>query len=250
MTNKMKTIISFSLVAAFVFLSSCGGKDKLSLARVKQHKDMSACLELAKKKKHDQAIQCFEAYKSRHFGSASAAIADLAVADTYFLKKNYLVAAEAYQIFIETNPAHEKVPYAYYKAGLSYLNETPKDIDRDQNYLDSAVSFLEIVLKYYPHTPYAGMAKVYHDKARLKKARKHFYIGRFYFKNREYLAAIPRFQMIVMDYSKLGLDEKSFFYLVKSYVRTSQKELAMQYLDVFKEHYPQSKFVKKLGKSL
>lgn len=233
-----------------VVVSSCNGGGGFSLSRADQSQDMTECLALLKKKKHDKAIKCFESFKSKHFGDAAAAMADLAVADTYFHKKDYLVAAEAYQIFIEANPYHEKLAYAYYRAGLSYLKESPHAVDRDQNYLDNAVQYLGIVNKYYSNSAYAQLAAEAYEEARLKQAKRHFYIGRFYMKQREYLAAIPRFQTIVTDYPKLGLDEESFYYLVKALHRTEQKELAAQYFEVFKTHYPESKLIKRIASIL
>lgn len=243
--KKALKIISSILVLAFLLpFLSCRDRG-FTLAR--SSKTLDQCTTLLKKKKHEKAIKCFEAYRSRHIGEAGAAVADLSVADAYFSKKEYLVAAEAYQIFIESNPYHEKIPYAYYKAGLSYLKETPKSIDRNQEYLNLAVQYLGTVVKYYSSTPYAKMARLYFDKARLKEAKKHYYVGRFYYKSKEYLAAIPRFQTVVTEYSKLGLDEKSFYFLIKSLVKTKQKDLAEKYFEVFKTYYPDSKYVKRVN---
>jgi len=235
------------LVAPFFMLTSCRDGGGVSLARSKSQQDMSQCLTLLKKKKHEKAIKCFEAYKSRNYGQSGAAMADLAVGDAYFLKKDYLLAAESYLIFIESHPYHPKIAYAYYKAGVSFLKESPKQIDRDQTNLFKAIQYLGAVLKYYGNTEYAKMARVYYDQARLKQAKKHFYVGRFYFKTKEYLAAIPRFQLIVTEFPKLGLDEKSFYYLIKALHKTDQQDLATRYYDIFKEHYPQSSYVKKVS---
>lgn len=228
-------------------LTSCGKKEGFSLANSQGGKDMGACMALLKKKKHEKAIKCFESYKSRNYGGPKAAEADLAVADAYFAKKEYLVAAEAYQQFIEGHAFHPKAPYAYYKAGLSYLKETPKSIDRDQAYLPSAVKYLEAVVRYYSNSPFAGVAQEAYNEARLKLAKRHYYIGRYYYKSREYLAAIPRFQAIVTDYPKLGLDEKSFYYLIRALSKVNQKDLANQYFEVFKTHYPESEQIKRIA---
>ncbi|MBF0105427.1 MAG: outer membrane protein assembly factor BamD [Deltaproteobacteria bacterium] len=247
MKKKGGFAVSIYYIVAFIFLvplfASCRDQG-FSLART--NKTLDECMTLLKKKKHDKAITCFEAYKSRHHGEKGSTEADLLVADAYFLKKDYIIAAEAYQTFIEANPYNEKTPYAYYKAGLSYLKETPKAIDRNQEHLDLAVQYLGTVVKYYTGTPYAAAAGESFNEARLKQARRHFYVGRYYYKAREYLAAIPRFQAIVTDYSKLGLDEKSFYYLVNALERTSQRELAQKYFDVFKTYYPDSKYAKRV----
>lgn len=246
---KLKKLLSFGVLVFFALsFFACGGsKSKLSLARSQSKQDMEACTKLMQKKKHEEAIKCFEAYKSRHFGQSSAVLADLAVADTYYAKKDWLVAAQAYQIFIETNPSSEKIPYAYYMAGLAYYKDTPKGIDRDQDSLELAVKYLGMAVQYYPGSSYAEQAKEAYNKARLKLAKKDFYVGRFYFRSREYLAAIPRFQEILNDYPQLGLDEDSFYYMIKALSETQQKELATKYFEVFKTHFPQSKYVKRIA---
>lgn len=247
----MKNFLRIFLVWFFVIivssgLISCNHDHGISLARSKDQKDLGQCLELLKNKKRDKAIQCLEAYKSRHYGEASGILADLSIADAHFDKKEYLVAAEAYEIFIQTNPYHERAAYAYYKGGLSYLKATPKSIDRDQTYLDGAVRMLQTATSYYKNSEYTDLAQAALNEARLKQAERHFYIGRFYYRFKEYLAAAPRFQTIVTDYSQLGLDEESFYYLIQSLKKTEQKDLAEKFLQVFRESYPNSKYVKRL----
>jgi len=238
-------VISFIIVSLFTF-SGCH-KEGFSLARSDQTYAMSDCVALIKKKKHDRAVKCFEAYKSRHYGQKEAALADLAIADAYFLKKDYLGAAEYYQIFIDSNPFHEKIPYAYYKAGVSLLKETPKTVDRDQQYLEKSVRYLETVIQFYGNTPYAKLALPYYQEAKLNQAKKHYYVGRFYYRTKEYLAAIPRFQTVVTDFPKVEIHEISFYYLISSLTKIKQKELASKYFEIFKQNYPNSKYVKRIS---
>lgn len=245
---KMRTK-GFSFFLAILFLSSlvsCNHDHGISLARSKEQKDLGECLDLLKNKKRDKAIQCLEAYKSQHYGEASGILADLSIADAHFDKKEYLIAAESYEIFIQTNPYHERAAYAYYKGGLSYLKASPKAKDRDQTYLDGAVRLLQTVVSFYRNSEYAEPAQTALNEARLKQAERHFYVGRFYYRFKEYLAAAPRFQTVVTEFSQLGLDEESFYYLIQSYKKTGQKDLAEKYLQVFKESYPTSKYVKRL----
>lgn len=227
------------LVALFVLSSGCSGSSKgFSLARRKE-RSLEECLTLAKKKsKSEDAIKCFESYKSRHFGQAGAAAADLAIADTYFKKKDYLVAAEAYNLFVESYPYHESAPYAYFQSGLSYLKQAPKTVDRDVTYLDYAQKQLAVVLTNYAGSPYAAEAKRSYDDVLGKMARKEYYVGRFYYKTGELLASIPRFQSVVTDYSGSPLEDKSFYYLVRALKRTGQSDLSRKYFEAYKEQYP------------
>ncbi|MCP5464094.1 MAG: outer membrane protein assembly factor BamD [Deltaproteobacteria bacterium] len=237
-------------LALLVFVSSCNKSSGFSLASSRATRDSSECLILLEKKKYEKAINCFEAFKSTKYGSPEAAEAELAVADAYFLKKDYLVAAEAYKLFTTSHPHHPKVPYAYMRSGVSYLENLPKGIDRDMEGLDEAIEMLGTVIKYYGGSIYAEQATPYYQQARTRQAKKHYYVGRYYYKSREYLAAIPRFQSIVTDYPKLGLDEKSFYYLIVSLSKTGNKELAGRYFQVYEEFFPKSSLMKKSKKIL
>jgi outer membrane protein assembly factor BamD len=235
----------FVLLVLSTSLSACGKKAGFSLSNAQQQ-NLSQCEIYFQKNKVERAIKCFEAYKSQHYSTKKGIYADLMIAESYFKGKDYLLAGEAYTLFISAYPYHEKVPYAYYKAGLSFFNQAPKTIDRDQSVVDDAIKSLEAVLKYYSQTPYAPLAKVVYQQARLRKAQRSYYVGRYYFKTHEYLAAAPRFQSIITDYANLGLDEKSFYYLIQSLRNTHQKELADKYYSLFAQYYPESQLVKRL----
>ena len=236
---KLSIVLIIFIAIAF---SACGGSRKgFSLNRDNTQKDLASCLELMKKKKHEKAIQCLEAYKSHSYGSPEAAEAELLAADAYFRTKDYLVAAEAYNLFLQSYPTHPKAPYAYFQSGLSYFKESRASIDRDRGDLEKAFGQMQIVLTHYPSSPYVQDARKIYDEINYQIAKKHFYIGRFYYRYKEYLAAIPRFQTIVNDYPKLGLENESYLYLIKALKKTKQPDLAMRYFEIFKEFYPDHK---------
>lgn len=244
-----KFLLVPSLFISVLSMLNCGGDGKgFSLARKGPKPDLARCEALSQKKKYEEAIKCFEVYKSREFGSTGAADADLAIADAYFRNKDYLVAAEAYNLFVQTYPRHERVSYAYLQSGMSYYKQIPKGIDRDFGSMDNAMSQFQTVLNYYPDSPYAEDARTYLALSQLKIAKKHFYIGRFYYRYNEYLAAIPRFEIIANDYPRVGLEEKTYYYLIRALKKTQQTELAERYFDIFKKFYPEKeKTIKKIA---
>lgn len=207
--------------------------------------ELNRCLKLSAKKKYEQAVECLEVYKSRFPGGDRAASADLHIADSYFRQKEYLLAAETYQEFIRLYPFHPKQDYAYYQSGMAYLRDNPKAIDRDQEYLDLAAQNFSMVIRYFPNSPYHRLAEQQYRRALSKQAHKHYYVGRFYYKYSEYLAAIPRFAEIVQNFPGLGYDEKSFYYLITALKKTNQPSKAKEVLLVFENRYPDSSWLKK-----
>ncbi len=199
------------------------------------------------KKDYEEAIECFELLKSRFNGTQIAFEADLEIADNYFRKKDYLLAADTYLAFVKLHPSHEKTGYAYYRIGLSYLKESPKAPDRDQQYLDDAIRYLETATS-MTQGSLNEVAREKWKEARTRIAKRHFYVGRFYHKTGEYQSAIPRFTEIVTHYTDLGLDEKALFLLGDSYNHLAKKEEALEVLAVFEQHFPMSPYRKKLAK--
>lgn len=227
---------------------SCAKEPLLSKAK-SGDEAYQECHRLTVKKKHEEAIQCFELLKGRFAGTRASYQADLEIGDNYYRQGEYLLAIEAYRAFARLHPTHEKIPYAHYRIGLSYLKESPKAFDRDQQYLDDAMHYLELATS-DPSGKVGDVAREKWREARTKIARRHFYVGRFYHKKGEYLSAIPRFQEIVTNYTGLGLDTKALYLLGDSYMSLSEKERALEILSVLEKHFPESPFRKKLSRRI
>jgi outer membrane protein assembly factor BamD len=233
----------------FFLATGCAEKQYYNTA-LPPAKLIAQCHALSQKKKYDKANNCYEALKSRHPGSREAIEANLYIADNQFRQREYLVAAETYRNFIKLHPVHSRLDYAYYKTGLSYLKETPEAIDRDQQYLDDAIRYFEIVLKYYPHSQYAEINKEKWEQARLQVASRMYYIGRFYYRRGEYIASIPRFEDIYQNYPAIGVDEKALYYLGLSQIKLSRKMEALETYNILSGRFPEGDYSKRLASKL
>jgi outer membrane protein assembly factor BamD len=241
-----KSFVKFILIFLVIpTLVACWGEKKEARTANNADAELKRCLSISAKKKQNEVIDCLDVFKSRYPSEEAAADAELMIADSYFRKKEYLLAAGAYQEFIEKYPYHQKIDYAYYQSGVSYLNDSPKAVDRDQKNLDLAIKNFEILGQYFPESTYGKMAPRMFLKTKMKMAHHDYYVGRFYYKYNEYLAAIPRFATIVNEYPKLGYDEQSFYYLIHCLIKTNQKEKAQEAISLFQERYPGSNLLKK-----
>ncbi|MBX7149969.1 outer membrane protein assembly factor BamD [bacterium] len=238
--------LSFLIFILLSFLTACGGKTYRPPVGATVDQELRRCTELSRQKKFEKAVECLEIFKSRHAGSDLSGTAELYIADNFFRQKEYLLAANSYQDFIKNNPYHEKVDYAYYQTARSYLKDMPKSISRDQENLNLAVENLEILVRSFSGSPMAAQAQAEYNRARALQAKKHFYVGRFYYKYGEYLSAAQRFQEIVVNYPGLGYDEKGFYYLTEALLKTNQKDIAAKVIGAFEERYPRSELLKKV----
>ena len=239
-----KQIFSPILLLILCSLVACGD-GKMKPITGGADAELKRCLALANQKKYEETINCLEAYKSRYRGTDAEAEADLMIADSHFRKKDYLLAAETYRSFLEDFPGHPKSDYAYYKGGLAYLKQSPKQIARDQQYLELALKNLSNVVNYYPGSPYYQLAGQAYQNTLARMARKNYNTGRFYYKYGEYRASIPRFIDTVNNYTGSGYDERSLYYVVSAYKKLKLLDQAQKTVAFFEEKYPNSPWLKK-----
>lgn len=251
----MKKYLLYILLPLFIFnFSACSGSKKKNrlgfTGRENAEQAFAKCVQLSTKKKFQESIDCLEIFKTRFPNTDYALQAELKVGDAYFLKKEYLLAAETYQFFTKLHPDSDKLDYAFYRIGMSYLKATSPKIDRDQEHLPKAIDSFAIVLSQFPSSTYYKQAKFYHDQARRMVAKRVMYIGDFYYQWGEYRAAAPRYEEVFKVYGGLGLDQKALYYAALCYHKLGKDDMAVQYAEILKAKFPTGKYTKKAVKNI
>lgn len=223
----------------FLTAAACAHKGD-TVAKGGPEEQLQKCLKFSDKKHFEEAIECFGALRARYPKSLEGQEAELRIGDNYYRKKDYLLAAESYRSFIKLHPMHDRVDYAYYRLGSSYLVQTPKGIDRDQEYLDDAIRNFNTVIQGFPGSTYRDLAQRDLAKARLKIARRNFYVGRFYYKGGEYIAAIPRFMEVAKDYPDSGLGPQSLYHAIHAAVAIKEYDTARDAFGLMSTQYAAS----------
>lgn len=157
--------------------------------------------------KYKRSVELFQRLKEEYPLSPLALMAEIGIADSFFSGKDYPEAGLAYSEFLNLHPTNENLPYVMYQIGMSYYNQMTT-IDRDQSETFKAQKEFERLISRFPGSKFSAMAE---EKVRdCKKAlgEKEFYVGEFYFKMKEYRAALRRFEKVSREYATVGLDEK------------------------------------------
>ncbi len=237
-----------ALVLFAGFFPSCTKKQFKFSGEETDAQAVQKCIRLSEKKKFQEAVECLEIFKSRFPNSTYALDAELQIADNYYNKKDWLLAAESYKLYARLHPNSEKLDYSYYRAGLAYEKLLPKGVDRDQTNLPDAEESYAMVFRRFPESPYAAEAQARFDAVKGRAAKKNMYVGRFYFKGGEYRAAIPRYLEVLQDYPGLGFDEEALYRLALAYHRLKLAEQAKGAAQIMQEKFPQSPKTKKVVK--
>jgi outer membrane protein assembly factor BamD len=164
-----------------------------------------------------------------------AILADMGIADSYFSdrgyfgvdKNGYVEAETAYNDFINLHPTNENVPYAIYQAGMCHFNQM-EAIDRDQTEAVKARKEFEKLIARYPESKFAVTAEKMIRECKQKQAENEFYVGKFYFTQKKYQAALTRFEKIARDFANVGVDYKLEYLIAETKVKIAEEEKLKQ----------------------
>jgi len=155
------------------------------------------------------ATDHLKALRNKFPYSQYAPLAQLRLADVYFLQESFGEAASAYETFRDLYPKHEKTSYALFRAAKSYFKETPEQIARDLASANRAAGAYRDFLRKYPADPLRAEAEQDLLSTEDRLARKEFYIADFYKKRGQLKAARARLEGLVATYPQTPTAEQA-----------------------------------------
>ena len=231
-------------IAVFLLLG-CGGKGK-GVKTIEGDPEILYKQGLVRFNKGDypEALKKFEELKSSFPDSPPYTVwAELKIGDCHLLRKEYVEAIAAYEEFKKIHPTHEEIQYVQYQIGMAYFNQV-LTLDRDQTSTMKALSNFEYLIANYPPSLFTGKAKEKIGVCRKRLADHEFYIGDFYYKQGRFRAAASRFEGLLVKFPKISEEDKTLFFLGKSYLELDQGEKAREAFSKMITEYPKSSYYK------
>jgi outer membrane protein assembly factor BamD len=176
-----------------------------------------------KKGHYKKAQESFLRLKEEYPLHELAILAEMGIADSLYSDKEYAGAENSYSDFISLHPVNENIPYALYQLGMCHYNEIGA-IDRDQTETIKAKKEWEKLVARYPESKFSFMAEKLIRECKQKLAEQEFYVGRFYFRQKKYQAALSRFEKVAHDYANVGLDYKIEYYIKETKAKIAEEE--------------------------
>lgn len=205
--------------------------------------------EFFRKGNYEDAIAQWKRVKESYHSSGLSARAEIGIADAYFLHKDYIEAAAAYEDFRKLHPSHEQADFALYRQGMSYFNQIDR-IDTDQTPVKNALATFESYTKLYPSGKFKAEVVEKIRECRDKQLQYEIYVGRFYLRNDNYPAAIARFEEAVKKFADLPRRDEALYLLGRTYLEADQKAKGREVFDRLIREFPDSLFIKDANKAL
>lgn len=163
---------------------------------------------------YSYAVEAFQKLKDRYPYSKLAIQAELKMADALFKKKEFEEALKTYIEFERLHPKNKSIPYVIYQQGMcSFLRIST--IDRDQTSTKNALKEFKRLREEFPENPFSLLAQRNMRKCYSSLAEYEFYVGYFYFKSGYYMAALKRFEYLIIQYPDLGQHGKALIYIAR-----------------------------------
>ena len=234
----MRLVARLLPLAFLVLLAACGNKEAAYVEKPVEELYNSA-MDALVAGNYRTAAKGFDEVERQHPYSAWATKAQLIAAFANYQTNQYDEAILAAEHFIQLHSGNKDASYAYYLVALSYYEQIA-DVGRDQKITERALNSLQEVIKRYPDSEYARDSRLKIDLTRDHLAGKEMEIGRYYLRQKQYLAAINRFRQVVEKYQTTTHVAEALHRLTECYLALGVSDEAQAAAAVLGHNYPGS----------
>ena len=240
---KMKRLWNFpTLLLAAGLMSGCAvGVEKKVYVEEPVEDLYNSAVDLMLEGKFRTSTTKFDEVERQHPYSVWATKAQLMAAYAYYQANRYDEGIVALDRFIQLHPANKDISYAYYLKALSYYEQI-SDVSRDQKMTQLALTSLRELTRRYPNSKYSRDAKLKLDLTYDHLAGKEMQVGRYYHTQRQYLAAINRFKVVVEKYQTTTHVPEALHRMTEGYYALGLLGEARKTAAVLGHNYPGSKW--------
>ena len=231
------------LLLVFLILVSCSSHDKVVERSPNAEELFNKGITAYQSVLYDEAEGFFKAVMEDHPLSNYALESQLMLADIYYTMEEYEDSASYYASFVRLHPGHKKASYALFQKAMSHFNLV-LTVDRDQTATRKALFGFQDIQSFYPDSTYMNKSGEMIVFLRKRLAEREFYIGSFYYKDKNYRGALSRFSVILKDYPDCDLVDKTLFFIARSYEKLGEDDLARDTYQTLVTSYPESPYCK------
>jgi outer membrane protein assembly factor BamD len=204
MTRSLPSVKYIVLILCLLLISSgCSSKKTRTLDEMSHAELLEKGMKELKSNKLEQATQTLQMVKNRYPYTDSAIVATLKLADTYYDLGEYETAYSLYNEFDRYHPKDKNGPYVKYRKGMCFFTQI-KGFDREQTHSQKAMIEFDSLIAQYPDNEYSKQARRYIRTCLINLAHFEVYTGNFYYRQKDYRAALQRYTFALENYPDVG----------------------------------------------
>ena len=235
-------------LAAMLLLNGCASKDDIDIETYVNQVEpadqlFNQGLANLNSGRAGEAVKKFAAVDRQHPYSEYSRRSIVLGAFANYRQGKYPDAIASAKRFVTLYPTDKDAAYAQYIIGLSYWRQIP-DVTRDQSDSRRTIAAMQQLVDQYPDSEYVDDGKAKIRFARDQIAGKEMQVGRYYLEQKEYLASIKRFRLVVEQYSNTRHTEEALARLTEAYFALGLADEAQTAAAVLGHNFPDSQWYK------
>lgn len=196
------------------------------------------------------AIEQFELLDSRYPFGRYAQQGQLELTYAYHKQNNTDLALDTINRFIQLNPQHPSIDYAYYMKGVVTFDSGKNLIhylvkrdpsNNDPTSLREAFNVFSLLINKYPESEYVDDAKQRMIYLRNELAEYELKVAKFYMKRGAYVASANRAKYIMENYQGAEIMPEAVYILEQAYLALGIEDLAHDTHRVYAQNYQTGK---------
>ena len=158
-----------------------------------------------------------------------------------YVRLNYDDAIYKFNRIIKIYPSHKNIDYVYYMRAVSYFEQISGENFDGKNNIEAKKNFQEL-LNRFPNSEYAKDSRQKLIFINENIAAKDMEVAIFYLKQKQYLAALGRYNKVIKQYPKSKFIPEALYRLVEIYTILGMEEEAEKTASVIVYNYPKSEW--------
>jgi outer membrane protein assembly factor BamD len=236
----MRKTVILLLVLALFLIPACSSKV------VPVQKDAAFYFqegeEFYEKGQYKDAITSWEKVRDSYYSPELNTLAELKIAEAYFLGEEYIEASVAYEAFLKNHPDHPRIPYVLYQLGLSYTYQMLAP-DQDQTSTIHALNTFQTLKERYPRDRRIEEVQIYIDRCLNVLAARDLIVANYYLKTGYYSAAINRIEGLLAKYPNFYQLDRADYVLGQAYSFIGENEKSLTAFNMLFDDYAGSEYI-------
>ncbi|MDC0217151.1 outer membrane protein assembly factor BamD, partial [Pelagibacteraceae bacterium] len=192
---------------------------------------------------YDQANEQFKIIERIYPLSNEAIQSQIMLGFINYILLDYDTAILQFSRIINKYPSLKNIDYVYYMKALCYYEQISHE-GLDGKFNDLALENLDQVIQRFPNSKYAKDS--FQKKILVKSniAAKHISIGRYYQKEKKYIAALNRYKVVIDSFQETKFAPEALYRVSEIYLSIGMKEEAEKNAAILGYNYPDSTWYK------
>ena len=152
-----------------------------------------------------------------------------------FMAKMFGAVVDACDFTLRLYPASDKVEFIHYMKALAYYVQMEPVFLDQANAVNAKIYFSQFISD-YPKSKLIKFAKEKIIIINEHLAGKEMYIGRYYLDRNDPIAAVPRFQQVLMYYSQSNQVPEALYRLMESFMMIGIRDEVLKYSLILGRH--------------